>query len=125
LHYLATGEEQAEEPALVLPKLLCGLDLDLEEPIPQKLSLTPTEKQESEVLLQAIIQNWSALKNTSADGLRSGFLQRDGLLFEGNEFTPWKITIERKGQDLLLDRLPWSYTVIKLPWMSGMINVEW
>jgi hypothetical protein len=52
-------------------------------------------------------------------------LQRDGLLFNGDDFTPWKITIERKGQDLLLDRLPWSYSIIKLPWIKGMINVEW
>jgi len=25
----------------------------------------------------------------------------------------------------LLDRLPWSFSLIKLPWMGGALHVDW
>ena len=27
--------------------------------------------------------------------------------------------------DMLLDRLPWSYSTIKLPWMHEVLYVDW
>ena len=123
LHYLATGLEHPEEPALALPKLLCGLPL--EEPVPLELELSEAEKNESNDLLRAVIQNWPALKNTSPDGLRSGFLQRMGHLSRTESQSAWLLRPERLGQDMLLERLPWSISVIKLPWMEEAIQVEW
>ncbi|MCK6692104.1 MAG: hypothetical protein L6Q97_08375 [Thermoanaerobaculia bacterium] len=123
LHFLATGLENPEEPALTLPKLLCGLPL--EEPVPLELALSEAEKNESNDLLKAAIQNWPALKNTSPDGLRSGFLQRMGHLSRAESQSAWLLRPERLGQDMLLERLPWSISVIKLPWMEEAIQVEW
>jgi len=123
LYHLATGREHPEEPLLALPKILCGLAL--EEPVPALLELSQTEKQEAESLLQAIIRNWPALKNTSPDGVRSGFLQRQGILYRSQTQSSWLLRVERLGQDLLLERLPWSISVIKLPWMDSSIQVEW
>lgn len=123
LHYLATGQENPEEPALLLPKLLCGLPL--EEAIPLELPLGEPEKNESNDLLKAVIHNWPALKNASPDGLRSGFLQRMGHLSRMETQSAWLLRPERLGQDMLLERLPWSISVIKLPWMEEAVQVEW
>lgn len=123
LHFLATSVEQPEEPVLVLPKLLCGLPL--EEPVPLDVHLSEVEKNESVDLLKAVVQNWPVLKNTSPDGLRSGFLQRSGLLSHQENQSVWLLRPERMGQDLLLERLPWSISVIKLPWMAEAVQVEW
>lgn len=123
LHFLATGLENPEEPMLVLPKILCGLSI--EDPVPLELALSEVEKRESHNLLQAAIHNWPVLKNTSPDGLRSGFLQRMGQLSHSQTQALWLLRVERMGQDLLLDRLPWSISVIKLPWMEAPMQVEW
>jgi len=123
LHYLATGQEHPEEPLLVLPKILCGMDI--ETPVPQLLDLSDEEKIEANKLLEAIIRNWPELKSTSPDGLRAGFLRRTGLLSWEVNRQAWLLRIERLGQDLLLDKVPWSYSVIKLPWMEKMVQVEW
>jgi hypothetical protein len=123
IHYLATGQEDPEEPVLPLPKILCGMDL--ETPVPALTLLSETEKTESTQLLEAVVRNWPALKNTGADGLRAAFLQRNGLLSWSDNRQAWLLQPERLGQDLLLERLPWSFSVVKLPWMNQMIQVEW
>jgi hypothetical protein len=123
LHFLSTGQEHPEEPVLVLPKILCGLSL--ETPIPKDFDLTEEEKIEATRLLEAIVRNWPVLKNTSPDGLRSGFIKRAGLLSWSEDRASWVLRVERLGQDLLLEKVPWSYSVIKLPWMEEMLQVEW
>lgn len=125
LHYLATGEEQPEEPAIPLAKLLCGLPMD--EPVSRFLVLTDKEKAEADDLVHALIRNWTALKNTGVEAFRRAFVQRNGLLrWQDNAMgAAWVLAVERQGQDVLLDRLPWGYSVIKLPWMPIMLRVEW
>ncbi|MFN4079871.1 MAG: contractile injection system tape measure protein [Saprospiraceae bacterium] len=124
LYFLATGEEQPEEPVLLLQKILCGLPQDA--PIPAYIPLSAAEKAESLNLLEAVTRNWTALKNTSPNGLRQGFLQRPGSLYDQTGADQIRLLrIERRGQDLLLDRLPWSYSMIKLPWMKSLLQVEW
>jgi hypothetical protein len=121
LHYLATKKELAPEYELVLEKFLCGWDLDL--PIAREVTISQEMKNESETLLKAAIKHWSALKNTSPDGLREGFLQREGKLIL-NGFQD-RLIIESKAQDVLLSYLPWSYSIFKLAWMEGALYVEW
>ncbi len=124
IYCLATGQGDADEPALLLPKLLCGLPID--KPIPPDLSLTETEKAECLDLLHAAIGHWNALKNTSPDGLRQGFLQRPGSLSTQPDTDQTRLLrVERRGQDLLLARLPWSFSVVRLPWMEEVLRVEW
>ncbi|MEO1401775.1 MAG: contractile injection system tape measure protein [Cyanobacteria bacterium J06635_1] len=37
----------------------------------------------------------------------------------------WLLQIERETYDILLDQLPWSIRVVKLPWMPKLLYVEW
>lgn len=122
LHYLATGQTDAPEYELVLPKLLCGWPLS--DPVARELRLTDAALAEGENLLQAVINYWQVLKSTSPDGLREGFLQREGKLTRLNE-ADWRLQVEQQTIDILLGSLPWGLNVVKLPWMESMLMVEW
>ncbi|MEM7061808.1 MAG: contractile injection system tape measure protein [Cyanobacteria bacterium P01_B01_bin.77] len=121
LHYLATGATDPPEYELVLPKLLCGWPLDTPVVCPD---LPPAALEEAEHLLQAAIDHWQALKSTRPDGLREGFLQREGKLTCSCDRT-WKLQVEQQAIDVLLSRLPWSVSIVKLPWMDDLLTVEW
>lgn len=121
IRFLCTGEQYTPEYSLVLEKLLCGIPID--EPVPLDASLQQDELDEAQVLLQAIIEHWQALRNTSVDGLRNSFLMRDGSLSRNDAH--WLLQVERKTMDVLLEKLPWGYTTITLPWNNYLIYVEW
>jgi hypothetical protein len=120
LRFLSTGECESPEYNLILEKLVCGLPID--EPIPLA-ELTAPEVAEAEALLSSVIEHWDALKNTSIQGLRDSFLKRDCIITkkDGN----WRVQVERKTVDVLLDKIPWGYSVIVLPWNDYLIYVEW
>ena len=121
LSWLAFGETGLHEYRLVFLKILVGLDP--ETPVPAELPLTEEEENACRELLQAVISHWNALRNTSPDGLQEGFLQRNGkLLPAGGKYL---LHVEPLAQDVLLSRLPWGYTVVKLPWMKQMLHVTW
>jgi len=121
LHFLVSGEENPPEHLLVLNKLLCGIEPA--QPLARLMPLTAEEKATGEGLLGAAIGRWEALKNTSIAGLREFFLQRPGKLV----WSPDKVTltVEAKTVDILLDRLPWSIALLKLPWMALPLYVTW
>jgi len=121
LHYLATRQTDPPEYELVLPKLLCGWSLN-EPVIPAELPQAALD--EAEHLLQTVIDYWQALKSTSPDGLREGFLRREGKLRRTGDRT-WKLQVEQKAIDILLSRLPWGVSMVKLPWMDDLLAVEW
>ena len=121
IHFLGTAKEKAFEYELVLPKFLCGIPVNL--PVDHTITITEEEKEEATNLLKAAIDHWGALGGTSPDGLREGFLSREGKL-EKQE-TGWKLIVERKTLDILLNRLPWNVSIIKLPWMEEILYVEW
>ena len=85
--------------------------------------LIQSDREEAETVLQAAISHWQALKNTSINGLRSSFLLRQGLVREVEN--GWRLRVERKPFDILLDQLPWGIGIIKLPWMEEILWVEW
>ena len=123
LHYLATGQVRTPEYQLVLPKFLCGMPLNV--PLDHLIEIETAEQAESENLIRAAIDHWGALGKCSPDWLREGFLQREGKL-EKRE-TGWHLLVERKAQDILLDRLPqgWGLGMLKLPWMDELLHVDW
>lgn len=121
LHYLATQQEMEMEYNLTFEKFLCGVPLD--STINRKIVLSEHEKNECNDLLLSIISYWPALKNTSPDGLRQMFIQRDGKL--DLHKTPYKLIIERKAQDVLLNKLQWNISIVKLPWLTDLLFVEW
>ena len=121
LHYLATGSMEVAEVDLVLQKLLCGMEFY--EPIPNKIELSDKEAEESANLLNAVLNHWGSLHRTSIEGLQTTFFQREGKLTKTD--SGWRLFIENKTVDILLDKLPWGFSMIKLPWMNEILNVEW
>jgi hypothetical protein len=121
LCYLAHGETGLPEYDLILPKLMCGLSPA--EPVSRFITLDEEERAEAESLLKAMISHWNALGNTSPDGLRTNFLQREGRLqWKSSE---WRLRVTQLTHDILLDKLPWSISIIRLPWMPFFLKTEW
>lgn len=121
LHHLATGETEVAEFDLAFQKLLCGLPMDTS--LPNMIKLTEKEHAEAQELLKPVTQHWVPLNNTSVEGLRLTFLQREGKL---QQLEPdWKLQVETKTVDILLDKLPWGYSTIRLPWLKYTIHVDW
>jgi hypothetical protein len=113
--------QEIDEANLVLNKILCGIPL--EQPLWKDIELTDKEKEVGEGLLKAVIQNWGVLGKASPDALRYGFLQREGRLTP--EMLDWRLRVEQKGMDVLVERLPWGIGTIKLPLMKGFLYSEW
>lgn len=121
LHYLATGEEDAPEFVLMLPKLLCGISLG--SPLEPIFPLTEAEKAECDEMLLQVIGHWAALGKTSPEGLRHTFLRREGKLMVTDQ--GWNLAVPRKTEDILLNQLPWGFSLLKLPWMRRLLAVSW
>jgi hypothetical protein len=110
-----------EEHQLVIHKILSGVPV--QTPVAPVYTLTNAEIEASESMLNGLMQNWPGFENTSIDGLRESFLQSEGRLQKSDE--QWTLTVQVKAFDVLLDRVPWSISMIKLPWMKKLLRVEW
>lgn len=121
LQYLVDGETSAPEPLLALNKLLCGLPLAAA--ILPGIEVTDRERDLCGQLLRAMIANWSAIAQTSIAGLRETFLQREARLDRGSD--GWHLTVQRRTVDVLVDQIPWSFSMLLLPWMPEIIRVTW
>lgn len=122
LHYLASGELDPPEYRLALAKVLCGLPL--QNTLARDVELSEDEREECDTLLHVMLQHWGALRNSSADGLRGSFLMRPAKLTL-RDHDEWLLQVERNSYDILLDQLPWSISMVKLPWMRKLMWVEW
>jgi hypothetical protein len=122
LHYLATGQPAAPEYELALPKLLCGVPLPA--PVSTLSELRDAEKEEAQALLEAVIRHWDALRNSTPDELRGSFLLRPGKLSLKRD-GDWLLQVEPQTTDILLQKLPWGFSIVKFPWMQTMLWVEW
>jgi hypothetical protein len=121
LHYLQTGKEEYEEQHLAFSKIICGMKP--EDILPEDIVLTENEKAECDQLLDIVIGYWEALKGASREALRETFFTRNGKLSFKNEI--YKLQVERNATDILIDRLPWGIGIVKFPWLSYLIHVEW
>ena len=121
VHYLSAGTTDAEEHELVVAKVLCEWPISL--PVEKNIEVTEDELNEADNMLQAAIEQWPVLKNTSISGLREGFLQRNGKIFTKKE--KMHLQVEANSLDVLLDQLPWNISMIKLPWMKSILRVDW
>ena len=74
-------------------------------------------------MLNAAIDNWTALGNISSLGLREGFIKREGKLHQQKE--GWLLQIESSTIDILLDKISWNMSIVKFPWLKKIIWVEW
>ncbi len=120
LHFLVTGNEVENEQDLLLPRILCGFEIA--EFIEFKGDLDENTRNEANELLKSVIEHWQILQNTSVEGLRETFLQRDGSLKIESSFL---LRVSNSGVDVLLDSIPWGFRNFKLPWMQKSIITEW
>jgi hypothetical protein len=121
LSQLAIEDPEPPEFRLPLAKLLCGLPP--EAPFTLERPLTPEQLAECERLLAAVIDHTSILRDMPVASFRATFLQRPGVLFVRDG--AWLLKVERQSHDLVLDRFPWSWSWVKLPWMPDPLRVEW
>ncbi|MGQ8364228.1 contractile injection system tape measure protein [Glaciecola sp. 1036] len=122
LCYLSTGNASLPDYQSGTIKLLLGLPLATflplnEEPLEQKVI------HDLDNLLSSFITHWGKIGNISHQGLRAGFMHRQGLLQHTEEY--WQLSIDRKAHDVLLDFLPFSISTVKLPWMPLPIHLTW
>ncbi|MFK7880976.1 contractile injection system tape measure protein [Roseobacter sp.] len=117
------GDPEAHEgqPTDPVEKMLLGL--------PQSWAASSGEKAESpdlaliNGLLASVVERWGALGQTSVDGLRDAFICRNATL--SPQEMAWMLRVEVGPFDMLLDRLPWSFGTIGLPWMPEPCVVHW
>ncbi|RTZ46166.1 hypothetical protein EJ377_17150 [Chryseobacterium arthrosphaerae] len=63
------------------------------------------------------------MRKSSAALLQNEFFQRSGkLVITDYDYT---LTVERKTQDILLDKLAWGIGLVKLPWQEKFIFINW
>lgn len=121
LHYCNTGNNNFFEPDLLLEKFLCGMPFH--QTVPSECLLSRNTKREITFMVKEVIRNWPELKNTSPNGLREAFIQRSGKLTKHEN--GYKLIVERKVQDVLLEKLSWNISIIKMPWQEELLFVEW
>jgi hypothetical protein len=121
LQYLVDQRLDTPEPELVLNKLMAGLDLTL--PVAPFYDASEEERDVCDSLVAATIANWPIIKGTSPAGLRETFLQREGKA--GREGNAWKLRVQRKTVDVLVDQIPWSFALLLHRWMEHPIHVAW
>ena len=82
-----------------------------------------TEIETGNEMLDAAAKYWEALRSESGEALRVGFFVRKGIM----RFTDphWEMQVERSSIDVLIERLPWGISTIKLPWNSYILNLNW
>lgn len=121
LQYMVNETCNSPEYKLLLNKILCGIKTGI--PIKQSAEISNEDKQLVDGLVQVMISNWKAIRNTSVNGLRESFLQREGVLYKEDDC--WQLQIETRAYDMLLDQLPWAFNTIKYPWMKNVLYVKW
>lgn len=123
LQYLADGErtEAPPEYELALNKVLCGYPPAA--PVEAFNRPTTAMYDEADQLLAAVLEHWEVMAQLSVEGLRSLFLDRPGKLT--GESSGFLLQVDQQAQDVLMDKMPWGIGVIHLPWMPGLLRVEW
>lgn len=122
IHYLATGNEVLSEFNTTFLKVLLGVDPSFSLPVSSGF-IHGEDKEEVRNLLNSVISHWEALRNTSAEAFRESFLLRRGILKSSGE--QWNLIVESRAFDVLIDSIPWSFNVFRLPWMKRPIFTEW
>lgn len=121
LNYILLNDEKYDEENLTLNKILCGLNID--EIIDFDIELTDVMKDTAVSMLDAFIAHWTKISNSTHDGVRGGWLWREGkLLVKEDSF---ELTVEQKAYDILMDQLPFSLSHITYSWMKKPLYVIW
>jgi len=121
LQYAVTGLTLTEEGLLPLNKILCGLLLS--HPVKEGIDISEKEKKIINGLISAVISHWPRIGKCSVDGFRGNWLVRNGLLTEQDD--RWELTVEKRPYDMLISKSPFSFSIIRYPWMPKPLYVTW
>ena len=121
LNYTVYGSYTVPQTKISIVQMLCGLDPAI-GPV-EECELSDEQKTLANSLLAGVIANWNAIGHSTPDGFRASFLIRQGTLSDSEEGP--LLSVENSAYDILLDKLPWGYTTVKLPWMKSPLHVKW
>lgn len=123
LKYAAYGNYAEPPKDAALMNLICNLPVSPVLYVDELPKVSDNEKELIDSLLNAVIANWKAVGHMSPDGLRGTYFVRNGTLETAGASD--MLTVETKTFDILLDKLPWGYSMIKHSWMKKVLNVKW
>jgi hypothetical protein len=121
LQYIVTETVVNSRDAASLINVLCGLPAA--RPVNSNGPISWDDKKLIEGLIHAAINYLPAIGETSVQGFRGNWLARNGVLTEQED--RYELTVEKKAYDILLHRSPFSFSVIKHPWMPKPLYVNW
>jgi hypothetical protein len=121
LQWLVDERTDTPEPQLALNKILCGLALA--EPVPAETAFTERELHIANILLRTMLASWPPLAESGVAALRETFFRREGRLTHSE--AGWRLEVENRVLDVLIDQLPWGFSTILHPWMPAPLTVQW
>ncbi|WP_295790791.1 contractile injection system tape measure protein [Mucilaginibacter sp.] len=121
LQYVITGLSHTEEHILPLNKVLC--EVPVEQHIIDGILVLEEHAELINGMIKAIIGYWPAIGTSSIEGFRGNWLVRDGLLTEFDD--RWELAVEKRAYDVLIHKSPFTFSVIKHPWMDKPVHVSW
>lgn len=121
LYYASTGSLATNQHSAALSKVMCGFHPSDEVNLNQEITTSNVTLING--LLNSMIGHWPAIGSATIESLRGNFLVRDGLLIESEDV--WNLYIEQRSYDILISRSPFSFSVIKFPWMPKTLYVTW
>jgi hypothetical protein len=121
LQYVVTGLSRTDEALLPLNKVMCGLPLS--HPVADGVAVKEEQRQLIEGLIKAAIGHWPAIGGCTIEGFRGNWLVRDGVLNESVD--KWELRVEKRPYDVLIQRSPFAFSIIRYPWMNKPLHVTW
>ena len=116
--YIVNGTESKEKD-FVLNKILCGVDLDWELDVDNKIN--DYDMGVCDSAINAVIVNWE--KVNSVQTLRDWFLKREGLIKEEDE--SYVLTVTNKPFDIFLKNIKYGFGLVNYSILKKKIIVNW
>lgn len=121
LQFICTQDEtEIFEGQMSLAKVLCGIPMD--EAV-EMAEISAADKEIIDGLLHSIINQVPQWKNISVKGFTASYIERPASLRVRDNH--WLLQVQKETYDVLLQKLPWSYHAVSLPWMENVLIVEW
>lgn len=121
LRYIVFGDLPSDG-LYFLGNYFCGFPWNYR--IPSDIVLDENDKNIAESLIKSVIENWKAIGHVSIDGFRGTFLHREGIIEKENDDEIY-LKVKKGPFDMLLDKLPWSYSMLKFKWHKKLLSTIW
>lgn len=124
LQYVAYGNSRTEfsEQELAFNRFLINYS---GKPLPRTCRLKKAERQAIDSIFDDLKTHWTKVKMTGTDTIRTTFIQRKGILRKGAIDTMFELQVEPYVYDVLIDSIPWSYSMIRPMNSDNMLSIKW